>query len=233
MRTIIKPYSFEKSDYSNGERVYYLAGGTEALRLNSPVPQDAVLVDLSMVLDRAIRREKGYIVIGNGVTFQALKESEEVPSALRESAAFAASFAIRNSATIAGNIASLRDDSHLIPSLLALSAKLRIVVGDKESEVALDSWIENPRGLILAVLIPGNAKAKAKRIALTSSSHAAVVVAVSPDKVAAAVKGSGLFEAALADELVGKINFVTDIYGSAEYKKYLVKELCVLLKKEL
>lgn len=234
MRTIIKPYERATTDYSNGQKVYYLAGGTEALRLNSSVPSSSTLVDLSLVLDKSLKLEKSILTIGNGVTFTDLIESSLVPAAIKKSAHFCASFAIRNAATVCGNIATCRDDSYMLPVLLSYGAVVNYVVGDKEYNQALSTYIKaEAKGLILSITLNCEKKVEVKRIGLTSSSHAVVIVARSAELIAVAVKGSGVFVAANLDSLIEQIKFTTDMFGSAEYKEYLVKTICEKLSKEL
>ncbi len=233
MRKIIRPAEANLSDYSNGEKVYYLAGGTEVLRLNSTVPEDATLVDLSIVKDKTIALADDLLTIGNGVTFQDLIDSSIVPEALKKSARNLASYALRSSATVCGNIGASRDDSFLLPTLLCYDTMVFGVDNDEEFTLHLDEYLENKKGLILYIIVDTSIPVKTKRMGLTSSSHAVVIEAVSPTLYAAAVKGSGVFSSTSLDTLIKKVSAKTDMFGTAEYKEYLVKELGIELKEAL
>lgn len=233
MRKIIRPNEANLTDYSNGEKVYYLSGGTEVLRLNSSVPEDATLVDLSAVKDKTLAKADGLLTIGNGVTFQELIDSDLVPEALKESARNMASFALRNSATVCGNIASCRDDSYLLPTLLCYDTMVFCVDGEDELTLHLDEYLVQKKGLILSIIVDTTIPVATKRIGLTSSSHAIVIVSVSPSLYVAAVKGSGVFSARTTQELLTLADAKTDMFGTKAYKEYLVKELCAELKEAL
>ena len=88
----------------------FLAGGTQIMRNKgeSDVLPD-VVADISAVVPSEISKEGEDIIIGAMATFNDLIESSLVPSYLKESAAFMASWELRNSATIGGNIASELD----------------------------------------------------------------------------------------------------------------------------
>lgn len=234
MRTIIKPYERNETDYSQGKEVAYLAGGTEVLRLNSSVDENIDLVDLSLVLDNRIAVEGDKLFIHNGVTFSDLIDFEKTPETLRQSACFCASLALRNSATVCGNVAALRDDSYLLPSLLVYDTKVHYVEGSKKSVLKLDEYIKSKqKGLILALELNWTKRVLVKRIGLSSQSHAVLILALCKDRVACAVKGSGIFYAGNLSSLLSQIEFVTDIYGTKEYKEYLVKEVYDILKESL
>lgn len=234
MRTIIKPYERNETDYSQGKEVAYLAGGTEVLRLNSSVDENIDLVDLSLVLDKSMEVEGDKLFIHNGVTFSDLIDAEKTPEALRQSAYFCASLALRNSATVCGNVAALRDDSYLLPALLAYDTKVHYVEGSKRSVLKLNEYIKGKKkGLIIALELDRSKKVLIKRIGLASQSHAVLILAIRKDLISCAVKGSGIFYAENLSSLLSQIKFVSDIYGSKEYKEYLVREVYDILKESL
>ena len=103
MRKIIRAESIEEAVKLRHEieNSAYLAGGTEVMRLGSSVDEDAVLIDINSLPLSGIRKENGKVIIGALTTLQEIKESELVPSFIREAAAFAASLQLRNAATIA------------------------------------------------------------------------------------------------------------------------------------
>ncbi len=113
-----------------------IAGGTELNRLGSPVAEkELAYVSLSgLGLDQIQFKDDG-LYIGSMVTLQQLLDAEEVPLWLKEAVKGAGSRTLRNMATIGGNIGSFRDDSYLLPSLIA--AKSRILTADVDEQGAL------------------------------------------------------------------------------------------------
>ena len=157
----------------------YLAGGTEALRLNSPVKGDSV-IPISSLIEKKIEAKGDDIFISSTVTFSELLASSIVPKSLKEACKYLSSRALKNAATIGGNIASLRFDSYLIPTLLAYDAKL-VVFSSEEKVCSLKKYVEKGSCscLIVGILINPLVKVVNKRESLTSSTHAAVTSALS------------------------------------------------------
>ena len=108
----------------------FLAGGTEVNRLGSTVAADTLISLKRCSGLNDIRTDSGYVTIGSMCTFQDLIESDKVPEYLKEAAHFMASRTKRNMATIGGNIAALRSDSYIIPTLMAVGAVLETVSKD-------------------------------------------------------------------------------------------------------
>ena len=142
-----------------------------------------------------------------------------------------ASMSLRMQATVAGNVASLRDDSYLIPALLAGDTILHVYGEEGEKDVPLADYVH--RGgcscIILALSVDDGCKVGIHRIARSSSSHSAVNVAVGTHGVFACVKGSGF---AFGEDDLRKMEYVDDITGTAAYKRYVARE-CVDLLKEV
>lgn len=208
----------------------YLAGGTEALRLNSPVKGDSV-IPISSLIEKKIEAKGDDIFISSTVTFSELLASSIVPKPLKEACKYLSSRALKNAATIGGNIASLRFDSYLIPTLLAYDAKL-VVFSSEEKVCSLKKYVEKGSCscLIVGILINPLVKVVNKRESLTSSTHAAVTSALSENGYFCAVSNSGIFfslEQAMSSDIK------SDITGSSEYKKYLIKENYEILKEAL
>lgn len=233
MRQIFKECSIKES-YERRREVadaVYLAGGSGVLALKSPVKPDCPLVDISALVPKDIVKKDGRLVIGAGATFQDVIDSALVPSWLKDACHLMASMSLRMQATVAGNVASLRDDSYLIPALLAGDTVLHVYGEEGEKDVPLADYVH--RGgcscIILALSIDDGCKVGIHRIARSSSSHSAVNVAVGTHGVFACVKGSGF---AFDEDDLGKMEYVDDITGTAAYKRYVARE-CVDLLKEV
>ena len=127
MRNLLRVDSLKEAVRKDG---LFLAGGTEILRLNTGVDENADLIDILPLLDKEIREEGDDVIIGSGVTFSDLLSSDIVPEYVKKAALYMCSAELRNQATIGGNIASWRDDSYLIPSLAAASARLLVLEKD-------------------------------------------------------------------------------------------------------
>ncbi len=207
----------------------YLAGGTEDLRLNSSIAKDTELIDINGLGfdDISIQGEKLYI--GARATLQDIKECELVPVFIREAAAFCTSFERRNAATIGGNIATKREDSYMLSSLVAANAELILVCHEGEKRKSLSEYISKPlcRGLIKYFIIDKSRVGWSKRIALSSASHATRIASHSEDIYALSISGSK-FKFGTNLDLYKEMEFSDDLTGSAEYKKYLASVVFTL-----
>lgn len=191
-----------------------LAGGTELLRLGSP--EDRNLIDLRHVVSNDIAKEEGYVRIGAAVTFEEALSSPVVPCYLKKALSSMASLQLRGQATLAGNVAAMRDDSYILPSLIASGSELEVLTSSGLERMRVAEYLEKrPSGVILSILAH-DVEVFVRSFRLTSHSHAVVTGAVSSEAEGYAVKGSGIFTDA------DSIEYVSDMYGSSEYKKYLV-----------
>ncbi len=131
-----------------GDRVTILAGGTDILpKLNHYEIKPEMIMYLGNLGLDYIREADGKIVIGAAVTTSALVESElveEKASALAEAARQSGSVAIRNSATIGGNIVNASPAADLVVALLALGASVRLVGAGGDRTVELGEFILGP-----------------------------------------------------------------------------------------
>ena len=195
----------------------YLSGGSEVLRKGGRAGEEALVIDLTDLLSGGID----------------LVEAPDAPSWLRKAAHGMASLSLRMQATVGGQIASLRDDSYLIPALLAAGSRVRVWGKEGGHELMLLDYVR--RGgcdcIITHVIIPCTAKVALKRIARSSSSHSALSIALASDgSCHAAVKGSGYAHSRGALETM---EYVDDITGSAAYKRYIALECADILAKEV
>ena len=229
----------------------FIAGGTEVNRLGSEVPAQAeTLIALKKCsgLGQIEKVEKG-IKIGSMCTFQQIVESEIVPDYLKEAALFMASRTKRNMATIGGNIAALRSDSYLLPTLFAVCARVEVLTPDgKQEDICVNSYKEAAEAgenmLITAVIVPDGVKVLSKRYSNTAQSHAVLTMsAAALEKgftLAGAVKNSGIYRFKGFEEMVRKnpdiseeeaiaffknadsLKISEDMFGSEAYKRYLL-----------
>lgn len=211
MRELIRVNSLEEA---LGKKGAYLAGGTEILRLDSPLDKAISVIDILPFLSKEVEDEGDWIRIGAGCTFSSLLSSALIPSFLKEALSYMSSPELREMATIGGNIASFRDDSFLIPTLASASARLEILLPGGKECIPLSSF-KRDGGIILSITVSKTADVKNFRESLTSHSHAVVTAAFSSECECYAVKGSGIF----FDH--DSLSFASDMYGSAEYKRYL------------
>ncbi|MCR5761120.1 MAG: FAD binding domain-containing protein [Sphaerochaetaceae bacterium] len=233
----------------------FLAGGTEVNRLDSPC-QAEVLVSIGRIgmdlidetdaeIDCLKGKKKGrFIRVGAMCTFQELVDSFSVPDYLREACLFMSSRTKRNMATIGGNIASARDDSYLLSTLIACGAAVELNCKGKKHVYGVCRYLKEkknyPDSLITAVLLPKKEMTVAsKRYANTAASHAVMTVSVSYSegkyRVGAAVKNAGVRRLVEVEDLINagpvsdeeiskavKLDLTDDMFGSAKYKRYLL-----------
>lgn len=238
----------------------YLAGGTEVMRLGSGVEGDAYVSVRRIPYMHEIEVEDGIIRIGAACTFQEMIESNIVPDYLKEAALFMASRTRRNMATIGGNIAVARDDSFLLPTLIAAGAELVLKTVEAEEKVSVSDYISHSddykKRLILSVCVPADGiRVKSSRSANTAQSHARLTAALSEKDgkytAVAAVKNSGLYilgklsnELSSSDpgeeEIIALVKATDSIkleddllYGSADYRRYLIGITFALMYEEL
>lgn len=93
--------------------------------------------------------EKNNLIIGSGCTFSQLERSPLVPIYLKVVIREIASPAIRNLATIGGNICNASPAGDILTPLYALDAKLRLVSRNKERIIPIKEFIIGPGKTIL------------------------------------------------------------------------------------
>ncbi|PGT84836.1 xanthine dehydrogenase [Bacillus sp. AFS040349] len=142
----------------------YVAGGTlHQIQWESGVPFPSRLINLSCIEQlKKVRYEKindeNILAIGALTTIaECIKHPEIVEHCplLTEACRNIAAPAVRNRATIGGNVASGIGDS--IPALLVLDAKVKIVLKDQIYMIDLATWLKEKESypfLLLEILIP-------------------------------------------------------------------------------
>lgn len=213
--------------YASPDTTAYLAGGTDDLRLGGAA-EGKELIDINALGFDTIEEKDGKLYIGAQVTLQQLVESDLIPAFIKEAAKFCASFAKRNAATVGGNLALRRDDSYLAAALCAAEAKLIALSAKGEKEESVYDYLKGScKCLLEYIVIEKNREGWVKRFGNTSSSHAALIAAVSGETYALSVKGSAL-ACGNTPDLYETMEFCDDLTGSAEYKKYLAKTVFTL-----
>ncbi len=170
-----------------GRRAVYLAGGSDLLVHRPPhveVAVDILHADLGYVLDggddlviggAALLRDAEIAVAGLTGNMLALAFRDTAP------------WLIRNSATVAGNIANASPAADSVPALLAVDAEL-LVLGDREERVMLSDVLVGPHQttlgdrLIREIRIPQSVIRRRgifKKLARSHSDIAQVNMAVS------------------------------------------------------
>ncbi|HMB23890.1 MAG: FAD binding domain-containing protein, partial [Chloroflexota bacterium] len=102
-----------------------LGGGT---LLAHPTPDPVEAVDLQAIGLDTIKKSGNNLEIGATVTLQQLFESEHCPEALKSALKLETPLNLRNAATVAGTLVTCDGRSTFAAVMLALDAKLTIIV---------------------------------------------------------------------------------------------------------
>lgn len=200
----------------------YLAGGTEILRLNSSISEDAELIDINKLGFDDIFKKDNKIYIGARASLEDINKSGLIPAFIREASSFCSSYEKRNAATLGGNIATGREDSYMLSSIVVAGANVLVETLDGEIEKTIDAYLSDKKSkdLLKYFIIDENTKGWVKRFASSSSSHAALIAAHSGNIFALSVSGSA-FMFGNTPKLYESMVFKDDLTGSADYKRYL------------
>ena len=240
--TLIFAGSVEEALAAKNGASAFLAGGTEINRLRSSVTAEKLISIKKLPALRGIAEEDGFIRIGAATTFQEAVDSPLVPGYFKEACRLMASRTKRNMATVGGNIALLRDDSYILPCLIAAKATLVWMAEGKKEEGCPCCFMKAGKtkdALLLYILLAPERRVYLKRYANTAMSCSVMNLAYGFDKdggnvaIGAAFKNAGLMKLAEAEKLAapedaaayGKeapVAFKDDMYGSAAYKRYLL-----------
>jgi len=148
-----------------GARATVLAGGTDLLpKINHYELEPEALVFIGKLGLDYIKEEPGKLVIGAATTTAMLANSDVISrcaGALAEAAMQSGSTAIRNAATIGGNIANASPGADLVAPLLAMDASVKLVGAAGERLVPLQDFflaphqtVREPDELIAEVVVP-------------------------------------------------------------------------------
>ncbi len=137
-------------------RAVPLGGGT---LLAHPITDSVEAVDLQALGLDTVKKSGNNLESGATVTLQRLLESESCPAALKSALKLEAPLNLRNAATVAGTLVACDGRSTFAAVLLALDAKLTIIVNRQSSTLNLGDFLPlRPRGLITSITFPLNAK---------------------------------------------------------------------------
>lgn len=149
--------------------VYVLNGGTDLMVKKKSqaglVPEfDKAVMFISQIDElKKIYKDQEHTHIGSGCTFSQITESKEIDNLLKEPAINIASPAIRNVATIGGNICNSSPAADILPALYALEAKLAVQSIKSKEIVGIQDFIKAPSKNILSkdeliteILIPNH-----------------------------------------------------------------------------
>ena len=239
--------SAEEAAALKGPDAAFLAGGTEINRLGTTVHPHTLISIRKLDSLKGIAAQDGRVIIGSLCTFQEVIECGIVPEYIKDACRFMGSRTKRNMATVGGNIALLRDDSYLLPTLFACGAVLMLMNADGSTRdlTAAEYLAAKTDALILSVSVPETpAFIGANRQANTVESNARLTAALGFDgntfRAAAAIKHCGLF---VLDDLASLLNEKAErteeeliawanakelpieddkVYGSAAYRRYLM-----------
>jgi aerobic carbon-monoxide dehydrogenase medium subunit len=144
-----------------------LAGGTDLMvQIRNRALRPEVVVDITRIpgMDSIVFDESGALSLGSLVTIRALETSAEIQNrypVISQAAAQLGSVAIRNVATVGGNLCNGLPSAETAQVLVALSAEAKIVGPAGERRVALESFFTGvgqtllaPDEILVEILVP-------------------------------------------------------------------------------
>lgn len=143
----------EEAASAMGDRACYLAGGTLVMRAVSYGDQSFDRVLRSRNVDRTIRSESGGLRIGAGATMADILASRDVDF-LHPVARAIGGPAVRNMATVGGNIFAPNPYGDFAVALLALDAVVTMANGQSQPIESVLAGRDRPSGLVSAVTVP-------------------------------------------------------------------------------
>jgi len=132
-----------------------IAGGTDLLvQIRSKVIKPQYVVDIEGIsgLDYIKYDDRQGLSIGTLTTIRTLEKSTELRRShpiISQAASQLGSVAIRNVATIGGNLCNAAPSAETAPALIGLDAKAKIVGPDGERVVALENFFTGPGKTVL------------------------------------------------------------------------------------
>jgi CO/xanthine dehydrogenase FAD-binding subunit len=205
-----------------------LGGGT---LLSHSKSASAEVVDLQFLGLNTIKKSGNSLEAGATTTLQQLLESEHWPDSLKSALKLEAPLNLRNSATVAGTLVSCDGRSTLTTLLLALDAKLTMIVNRRSEIINIGDFLPlRPHGLITSITIPLNLKLAFDYVARTPADKPLLCIALAEwnsGRTRLAVGGYGKSPILAMDgtesagvEVAARNAFheATDEWASAEYR---------------
>lgn len=140
----------EALDIIDKEDAIIIAGGSDLMikrkRPSGLLPNfDKSTVFISRLKElKKIYKEDNFLIIGAACTFTEIAESDLVPDSFKEVISDIASPAIRNIATIAGNICNASPAADILPLLYALEGELIVKSVNEERIIPVEKFITGP-----------------------------------------------------------------------------------------
>jgi probable selenate reductase FAD-binding subunit len=239
---------------NNGDDCYFLAGGTELNSIDNKRSPETVIVLEKLGLNKIIKQDNT-LIIESCVSFQELADNPDVPEIIRKTANHMTNRNIRNMATIGGNIGTNKSCANMLPLLTVLDAELETVnlENQKQNVKVIDYVSSEKKDLILNIRIPLSEFEKKVDVNVfieTANDISLITSAVSYNKnegklseikIAAGgiskhikrlteienfLEGKSLPEKKeLQQKIKDSVNPITDVRGSAEFKKHIVSVL--------
>ncbi len=132
----------------HGDEAAILAGGTDLVaQLNYYEIKPSALLYIGQLGLGYVKEEDGQLVIGAGTTVESLLNDELVGKefpALVQAAQTHGSIAIRNAATIGGNLGTASPAGDLIPPLMVMDAEVVLASTGGERTVRVDEFFTGP-----------------------------------------------------------------------------------------
>jgi len=137
-----------------GTKAKILAGGTDlVVQMKEDVGAPEVVIDIKGIPKmNEILLEDNTLFIGACVTFSELIESEIIKKyfpLIKEMSETVASVAIRNRATLVGNICSAVPSADSAPILLVYDADIITKSSSKERTISINDWFAGPKKTVL------------------------------------------------------------------------------------
>ena len=134
-----------------------IAGGTDLIRqMKKNIVKPRYVINIAFIpgLDCIRYDETDCLHIGSLTTIRAIAESLEIKErhpAIAQAASQLASVAIRNMATVGGNICNASPSADMVPALISLSATAKIIGTTGEKTVLLEDFFTGPGSTILGI----------------------------------------------------------------------------------
>ncbi len=162
------PDSLEKALHLlNETKGIPFAGGTDLMvryRAAPGVPPDfrrPIICIGGLQELRDINRAEGFLRIGAAVTMAELLERDDLPPGLREAITGIGAPAIRNMATVGGNICNASPAADTLPALYCLDASVEVIRGNNRAIHPIQEFITGPGtrilkpgDLLFSILVP-------------------------------------------------------------------------------